>query len=320
LTPFIRLLVFTLAVVLAMTVIVGANRFLTTANFQSIAFQLPELALLSFAMMLSMLTGGIDLSIVSTANLSGIVGAMTMVHVVAGHEGAAGLTAVAAGLATSLATGLACGALNGTLVAFVRVPSILVTLGTLQLFTGLAFVLTNGQAIVGLPDSVQWLGNGAFLNVPMPLWLCLGAAAVMAVLLNRSVFGVDARLVGTNPVAAWFAALPVRSVLVRTYVTTALIASVTGMLMVSRANSAKADYGSSYLLQSILVVVLAGVNPAGGSARVLGVGVAVCALEVLSAGFGMMRLTSFATELAWGAFLLLFMVINGVLERKGERA
>ncbi|HVZ19902.1 MAG TPA: ABC transporter permease [Vicinamibacterales bacterium] len=318
-TPFARLVVFTVAVFVSMTLLVGSDRFLTTANFQSIAFQLPELALLSFAMMLSMLTGGIDLSVVSIANLSSIVAAMTMVHVLRGQAGAGGdAIAIAAGVGAGVCTGLACGLVNGCAVAFVRVPSILVTLGTLQLFTGLALVLTGGQAIIGLPDSFQWLGNGTLLAVPVPLWLCAAGAAVMAVVINRTAFGVEARLVGTNPIAAWFAALPVRSVLVRTYVTTALVSSVTGLLMVSRANSAKADYGSSYLLQSSLVVVLAGVDPAGGSARVAGVGLAVFALELLSSGFGMMRLTSFATELAWGAFLLLVMVINSVLERRGK--
>jgi simple sugar transport system permease protein len=316
--PFVRLVVFTAAVFVVMTLVAGSDRFLTSANFQSIAFQLPELALLSFAMMLSMLTGGIDLSIVSIANFSSIVAAMTMVHVAHGDSGhGASAAAIATGVGAGLCTGLACGIVNGCVVAFVRVPSILVTLGTLQLFTGLALVLTRGQAIVGLPDAFQWLGNGALLGMPVPLWLCLCAAVAMAMLVNRTVFGVEARLVGTNPIAAWFAALPVRGVLVRTYVTTALVASVTGILMASRANSAKADYGSSYLLQSILVVVLAGVNPAGGSARVLGVGIAVFALELLSSGFGMMRLTSFATELAWGAFLLVFMMINSVLERRG---
>jgi simple sugar transport system permease protein len=318
-TPFARLVIFTVAVFVSMTLLVGSDRFLTTANFQSIAVQLPELALLSFAMMLSMLTGGIDLSVVSIANLSSIVAAMTMVHVLGGRAGTGGdALAIAAGVGAGLATGLACGIVNGCTVAFIRVPSILVTLGTLQLFTGLALVLTGGKAIIGLPDSFQWLGNGTLVAVPVPLWLCVGSAVVMAVLVNRTAFGVEARLVGTNPIAAWFAALPVRSVLVRTYVTTALVSSVTGLLMVSRANSAKADYGSSYLLQSILVVVLAGVDPAGGSARVFGVALAVFALELLSSGFGMMRLTSFATELAWGAFLLLVMVINSVLERRGK--
>jgi simple sugar transport system permease protein len=318
-TAFGRLAAFTVIVFVAMTLMVGSDRFLTAANFQSIAFQLPELALLSSAMMLSMLTGGIDLSVVSIANLSSIVGAMTMVQVLQGRTDAGAETmAIAAGVGASLCTGLACGLVNGCTVAFVRVPSILVTLGTLQLYTGLALVLTGGRAIIGLPDSFQWFGNGTLLAIPVPLWFCVAGAVVMALVVNRTVFGVEARLVGTNPVAAWFAALPVRGVLVRTYLATALVSAVTGLLMVSRANSAKADYGSSYLLQSILVVVLAGVDPAGGSARVFGVALAVFALELLSSGFGMMRLTSFATELAWGAFLLVVMAINSVLERRGK--
>src|SRR5262249_23067161 len=98
--------------------------------------------------------------------------------------------------------------------------------------------------------------------------------------------------------------------LVRTYLASGVIASATGLLMVARANSAKADYGSSYLLQSILVVVLGGVSPAGGSGRVLGVSIAVVALQILSSGFGMLHLSSFAKELAWGLFLLMVMVAN----------
>ena len=315
--PLVRLLVFTAAVFAVMSWTAGP-RFLTIANFQSVAFQLPELALLSFAMMLSMLTGGIDLSIISIANLSGIVAAIVMTRWLPEHPTTAqGLLSVAAGVGGGMLTGLACGAVNGLVVAFVDVPPILVTLGTLQLFTGLALVLTGGQAVVGLPDAVQWLGNGTVLGAPVPLCLLVLAAAVVAVLVNGTVFGAEARLTGSNPTAARFAGIPVRSVLVRTYLATAAIASVTGILMVSRANSAKAGYGSSYLLQSILVAVLGGVSPSGGSGRVLGVAIAVFALQLLSAGFGMMHLTSFATELAWGGFLLLVMVVNTVSERRG---
>jgi simple sugar transport system permease protein len=313
---FVRLLALTAVLLAAMTALVGP-RFLSIATFQSIAFQLPELALLSFAMLLSMLTGGIDLSIVSIANLSGVVAAMTMVRWLPDHANV-GSQVVASGIgaAAGLVTALACGAINGAVIAFVRVPPILATLGTLQLFTGLALVFTGGRAIVGLPDVVPWMGNGTFVGLPVPLWLLVVASGAMAVVVNDTVFGVEARLIGSSAVAARYAGIPVRSVLVRVYLSTAAIAGVTGLLMVSRANSAKADYGSSYLLQSILVAVLGGVRPAGGSGRVLGVVLAGVALQVLSAGFGMLRLTTFATELAWGAFLLLVMVVNRWSERR----
>lgn len=314
----VRLIVLTAAIVAIMSATVG-ERFLTPANFEAMAFQFPELALLSFAMMLSMLSGGIDLSIVATANLAGVIAAMTMTLLAPAQAPAdTALLASLAGVLAALATGVGCGLTNGVLVARVGVPPILATLGTLQLFAGCALVLTGGQAVTGLPALLQPVGSGTILGVPVPFWLFLTGAATVAVVTNRTAFGIEARLIGTNARAARFSGLPVRSVLLRTYVLTATIASLTGVLMIIRANSAKADYGSSYLLQSILVVVLGGVSPAGGFGRVLGVSIAVVALQCLNSGFGMMRLTSYATELAWGGFLLLVMIVNRWFERRGE--
>lgn len=284
---------------------------LTPANLESMAFQFPELGLLSFAMMLAMLTGGIDLSIVSVANLAGVTAAMVMTRLLPEHASAGQMAAViAAGTIAALLCGLACGALNGLLVGVVGVSPILATLGTMQLFFGLAVVWTGGQAVVGLPDWLQNIGNGSAAGIPIPLWIFLAASGAVALMSNRTVFGAEARLTGSNAIASAFSGIGVRSVLVRTYLATAAIASVTGVLMVAHANSAKADYGTSYLLQSILVVVLGGVSPNGGAGRVLGVSVAVIALQVLTSGFGILHLSSFAKELAWGGFLLLVMVAN----------
>jgi simple sugar transport system permease protein len=310
-----RLLGFAAAAFVIMT-IATRGVLLTASNLESMAFQFPELALLSLAMMLAMLSGGIDLSIVSVANLSGIAAALTMTRVSAAHGGWPAAAIFGAGLAAALGCGLACGALNGVLIGVVGVPPILATLGTMEVFFGGALAWTHGQAVVGLPDWLQLVGNGSFAGAPIPLWVFLAAACVVAVLSSWTVFGIESRLVGANPLASWFSAIPVRSVLIRTYVASAGIASVTGVLMVARANSAKADYGTSYLLQSILVVVLGGVNPAGGTGRVFGVGVAVIALQALGSGFGLLHFSSFARELAWGAFLLVVMVANWWFDRE----
>lgn len=306
-------------VTLVMMSVLTRGQFLTAANFESMAFQFPELGLLSFAMMLAMLTGGIDLSIVSVANLSGVVGAMAMTHLLPADASAAvAVGVVLSGTLAALACGAICGAVNGVLVGRIGVSPILATLGTMQVFYGLAVVLTGGQAVVGLPDWLQQVGNSTVAGVPVPLWLFAVAAAVIGLLSNRTVFGLESRLVGSNPTASLFSGIAVPMVLVRTYLATALVASGTGVLMVAHANSAKADYGSSYLLQSILVVVLGGVHPSGGSGRVLGVAVAVLALQVLSSGFGMLHLSGFAKEFAWGGFLLLVMVANWYFEDAGR--
>lgn len=311
-----RLVVLTFLTLVVMSSLTP-GRFLTAANFESMAFQFPELGLLSFAMMLSMLSGGIDLSVVSVANLSGVTAAIVMTRLLpADVAGAHPIAVIGAGTLAAVCCGTLCGSINGVLIGVVGVSPILATLGTMQLFFGAAVVWTSGKAVIGLPEALQEIGNGSAGGVPVPLWLFLAAAASVAVLSNRTVLGVESRLIGSNRVASWFSAIPVRSVLVRTYLVSGLIASVTGVLMVAHANSAKADYGSSYLLQSILVVVLGGVSPAGGSGRVIGVSVAVVALQLFSSGFGMLHLSSFAKDMAWGGFLLLVMIANQFFDER----
>lgn len=300
--------------------ILNPGRFLSTANFQSMAFLFPELALLSLAMMLTMLTGGIDLSIIGTANLSGILAALILTRVLPGNAGP-GLTVIYILMAffTAVACGAVCGSLNGWLISRVKISPILATLGTMQVFLGLALVITRGRAIFGYPDAFLALGNESLIGVPIPFFLFVIVAVLLAILVNRTVFGIHLRLLGTNPVAAVFSGIRVSSVLYRTYLVTGIIAGLTGILLIARTNSAKAGYGSSYLLQAILVAVLGGVSPAGGFGTVLGVSVAVLGLQFLASGFNMLQFSNFAKEFIWGAFLLLSMVINYLVNHRRNK-
>jgi simple sugar transport system permease protein len=283
------------------------------------AFLFPELALLSFAMLLAMLSGGIDLSVVSTANLSGILAALILTRCTPEQPNSMALSGtIALAVTAALGCGLVCGAFNGLLISRVGISPILVTLGTMQLYVGVALVVTEGRAVLGFPERFLEIGNGTWLGLPAPFLLFLLGAAVIWVLSSRTVFGYHLRLLGTNPVAARFSGIRVRSVLFRTYVATGAIAGATGLLMIARTNSAKADYGSSYLLQSILVVVLGGTNPAGGFGTVFGVSVAVVALQLLASGFNMLHFSNFARDFIWGLFLLVVMV-SGRLGREGGR-
>jgi simple sugar transport system permease protein len=188
----------------------------------------------------------------------------------------------------------------------------------MQLFTGIAFVLTRGRAVAGYPDAFQGFGNGTLWRVPVPLVVFLVGAAVVQILLSRTSLGMRLQLLGTNPVAAVYSGLRVRRLLLKTYVLTGLLAGIAGLIVISRTNSAKADYGSSYLLQAVLVAILAGVNPRGGFGTVWGILLAVLALQFLSSGLNMLRfqpmigdyVNNFTKEFTWGALLLLVMVIS----------
>jgi len=213
-------------------------------------------------------------------------------------------------LGASLLIGAMVGLLNGTLVAFLGLPPILATLGSGLVFTGFAIALTGGSAVMGFPEVVAWIGNSQMLGLPTPLLIFIMLAVALHFLMTRTAFGIRISMFGTNPLAALYAAVDVKGMLLKVYMLSGLFASVAGMVIMSRANSAKADYGSSYLLLSVLIAVLGGVNPYGGYGRVVGVVLAVLSMQFLSSGLNMLQVSNFARELIWGALLLFVMTTN----------
>ncbi len=307
-----RLAVITVLIFAAMALLAPGGRFVSEANLSSMAFQFPEFAILALAMMLAMLTGGIDLSVIGIANLSAIAAALVLSSLFGAQAvGADAGLAVSLAIVAALAVGLAAGTANGIAIGVFGLPPILATLGTGLMFTGLAVAITGGSAVIGFPAAFATLGNGAVFGVPVPLIIFAVLAAAVAVVLNRTAFGLKVQMLGTNPLAARFAGVDDLAVTLRTYIISGGLAAVAGLVIMSRANSAKADYGVSYLLLSILICVLGGINPYGGFGRVAGLVLAVLSLQFLSSGLNMLQVSNFARELIWGALLLLVMVVNG---------
>ena len=307
-----RLAVITLAVFAAMSIL-SPDRFLSEANLTSMAFQFPEFAILALAVAVAMLTGGIDLSVVGAANLSAVTAALFMGHFAG--EGSGG-PLLAAAVALALAVGLVAGLLNGVLVAVFGLPPILATLGTGLIYTGLALALTGGSAVMGLPPAVAWVGNGAIWGIPVPLVIFAVLAALLGWALSRTAFGLKVRMFGSNPLAARYAAMDTGRVLLKVYAICGVLSAVAGLIVMSRANSAKADYGSSYLLLAVLIAVLGGVNPYGGYGRIFGVILAVLSMQFLSSGLNLLQVTNFAREMIWGILLIAVMLLNLVTFRR----
>ena len=298
-------------IVFALMGVLSPERFLSAQNLTSMAFQFPEFAILALAMTLAMMTGGIDLSVVGIANLSAVIAALILTEFADPNLSIqASLLFLGFALGVSLLIGAVAGLLNGTLVAFLGLPPILATLGSGLVFTGLAIALTGGSAVMGFPEVVAWIGNTQLLGIPTPLLIFIVLAVALHILMTRTAFGLRISMYGTNPLAALYAAVDVNGMLLRVYTISGLFASVAGMVIMSRANSAKADYGSSYLLLAVLIAVLGGVNPYGGYGRVVGVVLAVLSMQFLSSGLNMLQVSNFARELIWGVLLLFVMTTN----------
>jgi simple sugar transport system permease protein len=314
-----QLIVITLLIFAVMTALYP-DKFLRYYNFESISYIMPELGILSIAMMIAMLTGGIDLSVVGIANLAAIVAGLYFRLPAVQEAVAAGATGMVfhtvAAVLIALLVGLAAGAVNGILIARLRIIPILATLGTGQVFAGLALVLTGGPAIVGFPQTWAWIGTGKILGLATPLWVLVVVAVLVAILLARTVLGVNLMLIGTNPRAALFAGIRSGRMILYSYMLTGVLSAIAGVLLSGRTNSAKADFGASYLLQAVLIAVLGGTNPAGGKGRVTGVLLALVALMLLSSGLQIMRMSNFLIDAVWGGFLVIVIAINYLRSQK----
>ncbi len=311
-----RILGLILVVTCLVMSVLNPGRFLRLDTFQSMAYQLPELGILSLAMMVPMLSGGINLSLVATANTAGIVTGL----ILNSWLGSGGTHGVAASIITflALAAGLlvaaAIGALNGLLVAVLAVSPILATLGTMTLMDGLAVVLTNGGAISGLPTTIGFIGRSSLMGIPMPMLIFAVLAIATALMLGRSVPGFNLRMLGANPTATMFSGVRNRWVLFSTYLCSGLLCGVAGLVMLSRFNSAKSGYGSSYLLVTVLATVLGGVNVSGGFGKVSGVVLALFILQIMSSGLNLLRVSTHLTLALWGMTLLIVIGLRYFLQ------
>lgn len=298
----LRLLIL-LALLVALFWAVIGPKVLALPTLQSMAFQMPELGILSLAMMVTLLSGGLDLSIIATADLC----ALTIAFVLTRHPEASGLTfvgwqvlAVGAGIAVALAIGL----LNGLVIAYVGVSPILVTLGTMTLVRGAAVGMTHGNVLSGFPPWLLYVGNGTPLGIPAPLIVFAVIALPVAVMLTRSPFGIDIAMIGSNERAARFSGVNTRRVLLKVYLLSALLSAAAALVMMARFNSANADYGQSFLLVTILAAVLGGVDPMGGFGKVSGVVLALIVLQFISSAFNLLGISEFLTLAIWGGVLI----------------
>ena len=304
---------FTLFIIMIGTITVMSiflpDKFLRLANFQSMASQFPEYGLLSLGIMLTMITGGIDLSVVSIANLSGVVGAVILASMTA-NTGISPVAVISLAIIAALAVSFVCGVLNGIIITVVGVPAIIATLGTNGLFIGLAIIFTEGHGVRGFPEEFLFVGSGTVLNIPMPFIIFIAVAALVSLMLSRSSLGFKMYMLGSSPVVSRFSGVNNTMVLIKTYALSGLLSGIASIIIISRVNSMRPGYGYAYLLLGVLIVILGGTDPMGGRGGVVGLTMAIVILQVLQSGLNILSFSPFLKKFIWGLILILVMVIN----------
>jgi simple sugar transport system permease protein len=309
-----QLMTITLGTLLIFSIL-SPNIFFSPNNFKSMSYQVPEIAILSIAVMLSMLTGGIDLSIVSISNAAALVAAYVM-RSKSDTTGSESLMWIIIACVLGIIVGLIAGGINSILIAKLDVTPILATLATMTLFNGIAIGMTNGVSVSGLPESFMRVGNGTFFGIPTPFVLMLIIGGAVGVWINRTSLGLKVFLVGTNRKAAQYSVMGDRKVIAWVYVVSGLLSALAGLIIASRTSAASPDFGSSYILLAIVIVVLGGVNPMGGFGTVTGVILATVVLQMVASGFNALRFSQFLYLAAQGGVLIFVMILNVVLERR----
>ncbi|PIP00593.1 sugar ABC transporter permease [Pleomorphomonas carboxyditropha] len=297
-------------VLLALGAAISGGSFLSVFNLQSMAGQVPEIGLLAIGVMLAMCAGdgGIDLSGIALANLSGVLSAVLVAGLVSSAEQEGLYSALF--ILGALVIGFLGGLVNGTLITRFRITPILCTLGTQMAFTGLAVIVSGGKAVVvGSPEPLSSIGNEFWFGAPISFILFVAVAALIGVALKVSPFGRWLMLSGSNPKAALYAGFPRSAVVTATYALSGTLSGLSGVIIAARNVNVKWDYGASYLLIAILIAVMAGVRPEGGYGRIVCVVFSAVALQLMSSLLNFGGLSNFVRDFAWGALLLAFLAI-----------
>lgn len=285
----------------------ASDRFFTASTFVSVAFQLPELGFFTLAMLMPLISGGFNLAVTFTANISGLA----MAYVLHTHGGAdAGALAVLLGILAALATGAASGWVMGAVIARTGASPILVSLSMMIFLRGLGEFLTRGGDISGFPPFVREMGNGVFIGVPIPLWIFIGCAVLWHVVMTRSRLGFATRMIGSNLEATRYSGIATTRAVTRIYMLSGLMCGVAGVVMAAQFNSVRVGHGEAFLLISVLACFLGRVDPFGGFGRVVPVVIALVILQVIASGLNLLGANQHLATALWGVFLLVVMLIR----------
>ncbi len=286
---------------------VGTN-FATQGNALETIKLSVEIGLLALVMTPVILTGGIDLSVGSLLALCAVCFGKLW------RDG--GLAWPLAAFAT-LGIGAAAGGLNALLITRLRLPPLIVTLGSFSLFRGLAEAITRGvDNFTGFPSDYLAFGQGYYAGVvPAQVPIFVGVAAGIWILVHRTTFGRSFRAIGFAPEGARYAGLPVDRRVAMAYVLSGVVSALAALIYVARVGQAKADAGTGYELLAITAVVLGGTSIFGGVGTVLGTLLGVAALAVLKNGLLLSDLPSELAGILTGALLLVVLAGEAILKR-----
>lgn len=299
--------------------------YFTVNNFLIMASHVAIFGLLAIGMLLVILNGGIDLSVGSTLGLAGVVAGWLMQGVHLDALGVILYPPVWVVVVLTCLLGAVVGAVNGVLIAFLRVPAFVATLGVLYVARGIALLMTNGLTfnnLGGRPElgntGFDWLGFNRLGGVPIGVIVLAVLAILCGIMLSRSAFGRWLYASGGNERAADLSGVPVKFVKVTVYVLSGICAAIAGLVLSSQLTSAGPTAGTTYELTAIAAVVIGGAALTGGRGTIRGTMLGAFVIGFLSDGLVIIGVSAYWQTVFTGAVIVLAVLLNSL--QYGKRA
>lgn len=278
-----------------------SEAFRTPGNLRNILIQAGTNSIIAAGMTFVILAAGIDLSVGSIVALSSVLGASIMKST--GN--------VPLGIAIALAAGVVLGLFNGVIIAYLDFPPFIVTLSTMWLYRGSAYVFTNGQAIVNLPDGNMVLALGKFLAIPYIVWLIILVYAVCYIVLARMTFGRKVYAIGDNAESARLSGINVRAVKAIVFTISGVLAALGGIILMSRLNSGQPIAGQSFEMTAIAAAVIGGTSlTKGGVGTIGGTLIGALFISALMNGLIILNVSAFWQQVVMGIVVLIAIGID----------
>ena len=276
--------------------------FLTPENITNILLQTSINGILAMGMTLVILTGGIDLSVGSVLAFASIVAATF----VTGDNPQSPLVALLVGLLTGALLGL----INGCIIAYLKIPPFVATLGMLSVARGLTYAYTGGMPVPNLSESFLNLGEGSLLGVPLPIVIFVLIFAILWVVLNHTSYGRTVYAVGGNVKSARTAGIQTRRVTASVYAIGGLLAGLGGLILTARTSSALPQAGVSYELDAIAAVVIGGTSLSGGVGSITGTLLGALIIGTINNGLDLLGVSSAYQQIVKGCIIVVAVLLD----------
>lgn len=281
--------------------------FLTVRNFTNIVRQMVTLANMALGITFVLVCGGIDLSLGSIMSVVSVVIGLVLVYT----------NSVIVGVLAGLAIGVLFGFINGYITAYKGIQPFAVTLGTMSIGAGLALVLCNGDAVRGLPDNFDFIGNGEIAGIPFQVIIVFILVIICYIALHNTDFGVMCYASGGNEHAARLSGVNVRFIRMLSFVISGLFAAISAIIATSRASSGLPTLGvNNTQMQAIAAAVIGGASLSGGQGSIIGTMLGVIFITILYNGANLVGISPYVQDLMIGSVIIISAGIDMYRRKK----